>query len=76
MPFSDFKRKLSYFGIKLKSGGRGSHFKLSKVIDGIRVIYVVAVHHNKVDDVYVQGTRKRFHLTSEDGVSDQDFSKI
>lgn len=74
MPFSDFKRKLRHFGITLKPGGRGSHYKLTKVVGGVTIIYTVAVHHSEVDDVYVRGTRKRFRLTPAHGVSDEEFS--
>ena len=76
MPFGDFRRKLNHYGITIKPGGKGSHFKLYKTIGEVKIMYVIAVHHNKVDFIYVEGMRRRFRLTNADGVSDEEFRLV
>ncbi len=44
-------------------------------IDGIVHTYQAVVHNKKIDFPYLQGARRRFRLTPEDGVSDQEFKK-
>lgn len=74
MLFSDFERKMRHFGVEvIAPTGGGSHFKLKKLIDRAWVIYPVARHNNRIDNVYVVKARRRFRLRPEDGVSDAEF---
>ena len=70
----DFLRKCKSFGISVRQGGRGSHLVLTKEIQGSVATYVVPVHRNKVDPVYVPKTRKTFKMTPKDGVSDREWN--
>jgi len=76
LSFIDFKRKFERFGVSVsKSKGKASHIKMRKVIDGVVVPYTAVKHHNRVDYCYVAKARRKFRLTEEDGVTDEDFKK-
>ena len=74
IPYHDFKRKFNHYGVSLEKG-KGSHIKMSQIIDGTKVMYPVAVHGNKVEYLYVEKARKRFRLTPKWGVTNDDFRK-
>ena len=71
--FKDFKRWFTRQGVAIAQCASASHHKMTKVIDGKMVIYIIAVHSNTVDPVYTRKARRRFRLLREDGVSDKDF---
>lgn len=77
MLFADFAREMRHYGIEVMAPtGGGLRFKLKKRIDDAWVIYIVARHKNRIDDVYVRKTRRRFHLTPDDGVSNAEFDAV
>ena len=69
----DLRKILRNFGVTEEAGGgKGSHIKFTKEFDDGVYSYPVP----DVKDVlscYVKGCRKKFRLTPEDGVSDDDF---
>ena len=69
----DLRRILASFDCwEDASRGKGSHTMFFRQIDGRRVSYPIPTR----DDVlasYVRQIRRRFRLTSTDGVSDEEF---
>ena len=62
------------FGVEENpSRGKGSHTYFFKIIDGDEVGYPVPTSKNPVLLCYVKGARRKFKLTADDGVSDQEF---
>lgn len=68
--FRDFKKMLRRYGVKLRPGGKHMLFESR---DGVK--YPVPFHRDGDDVVrdYVNGARRAFGLTKEDGVSDEEF---
>ena len=69
--FRTFRRLLARYGVTVRPGAKHSLLVSS---DG-RLKYPVPFTKGS-DDVfrpYVDGARRRFHLTPEDGVSDEEF---
>ena len=70
----DLRKILKSFGVREDpSGGKGSHTLFFKQIDGGNYTYPVPTHCDPVLPCYVKGSRKKFRLTKEDGVTDEDF---
>jgi hypothetical protein len=64
---------LKSFGVQWNPGkGKGSHGSFIKAMEGGVFSYPVP-DEKDVLVCYVRGCRKKFKLTAEDGVSDQDF---
>lgn len=55
------------------SGGKGSHTLFYKVIDGNRFTYPVPTTRDPVLECYVKGARRKFRLTEQDGITDDEF---
>lgn len=55
------------------SRGKGSHTMFFRQLAGGVVSYPIPTHKPEVDQVYVRGIRRRFELTPEHGVSDEEF---
>lgn len=55
------------------SAGKGSHTVFYKVFADGRVTYPIPTSRKDVLKSYVVGCRKKFRLTPEDGVTDEDF---
>jgi hypothetical protein len=72
MPIHDFMRKFKHYGVATRHASK--HAMLEKTINGVRVLFPVAVKHNKVDALYVHKARRRFGLLPKDGVSDKEFN--
>lgn len=75
MQLNDFVRKMQSFGVTIRFTG-DNHLLLARLVNGVKLIYVVAVAHPKkeVDDVYVRKARRRLKLLPEDGISDKEFN--
>ncbi len=73
--FDDLKRKCSHFEITIKSGGRGSHFILTRMTSNGTRAYPIPVHHGKVKAIYIPKLRRILELTPEHGVSDKEFDE-
>ena len=71
MKWADFRRIMKYYGVSIEPGGK--HWKIEKMVDGIRQVYTVSVHGSEIDFVYVHGARSRFKLNSKNGITDKDF---
>jgi len=54
------------------SRGKGSHGVFWKIIDGGKYTYPVP-NRKEVLVCYVKGCRKKFRLTTDDGVTDEEF---
>lgn len=68
------KEILRTFGIEWnEQKGKGSHGSFWKKGDGGFVSYPVPTTRDDILICYVRGCRKKFKLTAEDGVSDNDF---
>ena len=69
----DFCRILASFGIhEDTSRGKGGHTLFWKDFEDGRFTYPVP-NDKEVKPCYVKGARKKFRLTPEDGVTDEDF---
>jgi len=67
------KQILRSFGVEWDSSkGKGSHGSFEKRMDGGVYTYPVP-DQTDVQQCYVRGCRKKFKLTAEDGISDDDF---
>jgi len=55
------------------SRGKGSHTMFFRRVAGSVFSYPIPTHGDEVQRQYVRGCRKRFQLTEEYGVSDQEF---
>ena len=68
------RRALKSYGVNEDpSRGKGSHTLYYKVIDGGRYTYPVPTTREPVLECYVKGARRKFRLTEQDGVSDDEF---
>jgi hypothetical protein len=68
------RRALLAFGVQEDSSrGKGSHTYFFKTIDGGEVGYPIPTNRNPVLVCYVKGSRRKFRLTPEDGVTDNEF---
>jgi predicted RNA binding protein YcfA (HicA-like mRNA interferase family) len=73
LKFRELRKILNSFGVTEEpSRGKGSHAMFARVIDGRRFTFPVPTE-KEVKPPYVRGCRRRFQLTAEDGVSDEDF---
>ena len=74
IPWHDFVRKFRAYGVSITKAKGAPHYKMTKVIDGKTYIYPVPRKGGqRVRGIYVQKARKRFRLTPEHGVSDEEF---
>ena len=71
--FSRFKQIAERYGITLKQRRRATHYTLTKVINGEKRVYGIAVHDNEVDAPYAHKSRRTFDLLPKHGVSDEEF---
>lgn len=66
-------RILSSYGVdEIKKRGKGSHTVFSMKTDDGTFTYPIPKGKD-VKDCYVKGARRRFNLTVDDGVTDEDF---
>ncbi|MGA2232092.1 MAG: hypothetical protein ABSH22_14445 [Tepidisphaeraceae bacterium] len=73
LKFRELRRILKSFGIEWDPGkGKGSHGSFWKRMDGGVFSYPIP-HQKDVQQWYVRGCRKKFKLTADDGVSDEEF---
>lgn len=73
--FKDFQRWFARQGVEIVPA-RGSHYKFSRVINGITLLTIVPVSGGRlVKDVYLNKARRTLKLTPSDGVSDEEFFK-
>jgi len=69
----DLRRILASYGVQEDvSSGKGSHTKFYKQFDDGNFSYPVPKRKD-VLPCYVRGCRKKFRLTAQDGVSDEEF---
>ena len=74
LKLKELRKILASFGVSEDvAGGKGSHTKFYKVFSKGRFSYPVPTHGKEVLGVYVKGCRRKFLLTKEDDVSDEDF---
>lgn len=74
LPLKKLRRALRAFDVSEDpSRGKGSHTYFYKVVDGGEVGYPIPTSDDPVFVCYVKGSRRKFKLTPEDGVSDKDF---
>ncbi|MHB1033496.1 MAG: hypothetical protein ACYC35_01770 [Pirellulales bacterium] len=74
LKLNDLRRILRHFGVQEDpSRGKGSHTVFFKRFSDGVFTYPVPTADNDVKTCYVRGCRKRFRLTEEDGVSDNEF---
>jgi predicted RNA binding protein YcfA (HicA-like mRNA interferase family) len=65
---------LKKFGVEENPNrGKGSHTLFIKQTSGGPITYPVPTCHDDILICYVRGCRKKFGLTDDDGVSDQEF---
>ena len=55
------------------SRGKGSHTMFFRKLASGTVSYPIPTHKPEIAKVYVRGVRRKFELTPEHGVSDEDF---
>ena len=73
LKLGDFTRILGTFGVECdRSRGKGGHILFFRQFSDGKFTYPVP-NKNDVLPCYVKGARKKFRLTVEDGVSDDDF---
>lgn len=74
LPLKRLRRILKAFDVQEDpSRGKGSHTYFFKVIDDAEAGYPVPTNKNPVLICYIQGVRRKFKLTPNDGVSDKEF---
>ena len=74
LKFNVLKRILGRYGIHWNAGkGKGSHGSFEKLMDGGMFTYPIPHHGKHVPQPYIRGVRKKFKLTADDGVSDDEF---
>lgn len=67
-------RIMKRYGVAFSpSAGKGSHAMFVGEVDGRPTSYTVPTSRDMVLTCYLRGIRKRFHLTANDGVSDESF---
>lgn len=65
---------LQRYGVWEDTGrGKGSHTMFFRRIGASVFSYPVPTHGNEVKQPYVRAIRKKFHLTADHGVPDEDF---
>ena len=75
MKLADFIRKFEHYGVRVFPGSK--HWKMEKVIEGRLAVYVFATRSGRrVARIYVDKARKRFKLTPDDGISDEEFNSV
>jgi hypothetical protein len=73
-PLKKLRKILASFGVSEDpSRGKGSHTLFYKKFEDGEFSYPVPTSDKEVNDCYVKGCRKKFRLTKDDGVSDDDF---
>jgi len=74
LTLKQLRRALASYGVaEDPSRGKGSHTLFFKIIDGGRYTYPVPTTRDPVLECYVKGARRKFRLTKEDGITDEDF---
>ena len=72
----DLRRILRHFGVhEKKKRGKGSHTLFWKKFPNGVFSYPVPTTKSDIAACYVRGCRKKFRLTPEDGVTDDEFYK-
>ena len=73
MRLADFERRFRAYGVAIHRH-RATHLVMKGIVAGETVVYVAVAKHGKtVDDIYVAKARRRFGLTPEKGVSNEEF---
>lgn len=73
LKFREFKAILESFGVECDpSRGKGGHVMFRMIVKGQRVSYPVP-GDREVKDCYVAACRRKFCLTPQDGITDDDF---
>jgi hypothetical protein len=68
------RKILRRYGVQEDSSrGDGSHTLFYKTFEDGTFSYPVPTHHSDVLICYVKGLRKKFRLTKQHGVSDEEF---
>lgn len=74
LPMKRLRRSLRSFGVdEDPSRGKGSHTIFFKVFPEGEFTYPVPTDNDPVLECYVKGCRKRFRLTPDHGVTDEQF---
>ena len=74
LTLKQLRQRLAAFGVdENPGGGKGSHTLFEKTFADGTYTYPVPTSRKDVLPCYVKGCRKRFRLTAEDGVSDEEF---
>lgn len=76
LKYRDLRKRLKSFGISEdKSRGKGSERMFVGVVEGQVVRYPTKCHSEGQEKPVpvIEAIRRRFHLTEEHGVTDQDF---
>lgn len=76
LKYREMIRCVTAFGIQEDvRGGKGSHRMLRAMVDGKMVSYPVPCHTEgyELSASVIRAIRRRFKLTSDDGVADGDF---
>ena len=74
LPFRRLVAILGRYGVGIdRTRGKGSHVLFYRDFENGRVTYPVPTHGKDVLMIYVRGCRRRFRLTTADGVSDEQF---
>lgn len=74
LTLKQLRKILKSYGVREdRSRGKGSHTLFEKEFSDGTVSYPVPTHGKNVKDCYVKGCRKKFRLTPDDGVSDDEF---
>ncbi len=69
----ELRKILARYGVtEDPSRGKGGHTMFFKHMGGIEFSYPIP-SKKEVKDCYVRGARRKFQLTAEDGVSDDEF---
>jgi hypothetical protein len=73
-PLKKLRKILTSFGaVEDRSRGKGSHTMFIMRIGEKTFSYPIPTHDKDVKDCYIRGVRKRFLLTPDDAVSDEEF---
>ena len=67
--FHEFKRKMIRLGVTVKQGGKPTHFKLTKKVDGRTLVYIIAKDGNEVRGCYIVGSKRAL------GIDNKEFEK-
>ena len=70
----ELRRILKRYGVEEDSSrGKGSHTLFYKQFAEGEFTYPIPTHDKDVNPAYVKGARRKFRLTPDDGVSDDEF---